>query len=80
LATTTSKGVKVFGVLLIVVGGVLLLGGVVIGVPFTGVYLMGFIGTAGREAGRELFALSLLTLSALAVALLLIKAGRALRR
>ena len=68
------------GILLIVLGvGV---GGyaVLVGLMFTGVYLMGYIGTDGREAGRELVFMAGTTVVAAILAFVLVRLGRWLQR
>ena len=67
-------------VLAIALGVLLLAAGVAIGVPFTGIYLLGFIGTGGREAGRELFMFLPVTLLAGGVGFGLLKVGQGLLR
>lgn len=71
---------RAVGALMVAVGVLLGVGAAMIGLPFTGVYLMGFIGTSGREAGGELAMIGGLTLAALGIALALVRAGLALRR
>ncbi|WP_187292325.1 hypothetical protein [Candidatus Symbiobacter mobilis] len=53
---------------------------VTIGMPFTGVYLLGFIGTGGREAGKELLMFLPATLGCFGVGFALIKIGLSMRR
>ena len=70
---------RLLGTVLIVLGA----GGgyaVLVGLMFTGVYLMGYVGTEGTEAGRELVWMSIATAVAAVVAFLLVRLGQRLRR
>jgi len=69
---------RAIGFLVLFLGFALVLAAITIGVPFVGVYLMGFIGTSGREAGGELLLMSVLTLAVGGVGVVLMLAGRAL--
>lgn len=71
---------RLIGLLCLGLGVLLLAAAVVIGMPFVGVYLMGFIGTGGREAGRELVPALVATLGTGGVGWVLLRFGRALRR
>ena len=67
------------GQLLILVGTLLLAAGAVIGLPFSGIYLLGFVGTGGREAGRELMMFLPATLLVCGLGLGMVKLGKRLR-
>ena len=67
------------GLLLLITGVLMLTAGLALGLPFTGVFLIGFLGTGGREAGRELALFLPLTLIACGIGLALIRVGRWLR-
>ena len=76
----------IFGVGMVLAGGCVsgslykLGAGSVIGVPFSGIYLLGFVGTAGREAGRELLMFLPATLLVCGLGLGFIKLGKRLRK
>ena len=70
---------RFLGLLLLIVGVLMLTAGLALGLPFSGVFLVGFIGTGGREAGRELALFLPLTLIACGLGLALIRVGRWLR-
>lgn len=74
-----GRDMRGVGLLLLVLGILLLTAGLALGLPFTGVFLMGFLGTGGREAGRELALFLPLTLGACGLGWALIRAGRWLR-
>jgi hypothetical protein len=71
---------RLFGLLLLVAGALLLAVGVFLGLPFTGIFLLGFIANAGREAGRELAIFLPATVAALGIGYVLLRIGRYLRR
>jgi hypothetical protein len=71
---------RAIGLFLLIAGVVVLAAGLGIGLPFTGIYLLGFIGTGGREAGRELFLFLPATLVCCGVGAGCIKLGSYLRR
>jgi hypothetical protein len=71
---------RLFGLLLVIAGVLLLAAGIFLGLPFTGIFLLGFIANAGREAGRELAIFLPATVAALGIGYLLLKLGRYLRR
>jgi hypothetical protein len=67
--------------LFVMLAGMLLLGaGIFIGLPFTGIYLLGFIANAGREAGREVAFFLPVTAIACGFGYALFRLGRHLRR
>lgn len=70
---------RFLGYLLIIVGAGA--GGYVglVGLSFSAVYLMGFIGTAGREAGGELATMLILTFGVIIVSWLMVKLGMKLK-
>ena len=51
-----------------------------VGGAFTAIYLMGFVGTAGREAGSELALVGGITLAGVAAGWLLKRLGTALSK
>jgi uncharacterized membrane protein YbhN (UPF0104 family) len=69
-----------FGSLFLIVGILLAACGGLIGLPFSAVYLLGFIGTGGREAGTELFATASCTVVVLSLGWLLVRLGQTLRQ
>jgi hypothetical protein len=71
---------RLVGLILLLLGAALLAAGLVIGVPFAGVYLLGFVGTGGREAGRELAIFLPATVLACGIGIGFIKLGKHLRR
>ena len=71
---------RLLGLLLLLMGIALLVAGLAIGVPFSSIYLMGFVGTGGREAGRELAMFLPATLACCGIGIGLIKLGKTLRR
>jgi hypothetical protein len=71
---------RFIGLLVFIVGVLMLCAGIVIGVPFSGIYLLGFVGTAGREAGRELLMFLPATLLVCGLGLGFIKLGKRLRK
>lgn len=70
---------RVVGVFFLVVGVLALAAGIVIGLPLSGIYLLGFVGTGGREAGRELLLFLPATLAVCGVGFACIKLGKRLR-
>ncbi len=70
---------RLIGLFLKIAGALLIAGGLSVGLPFTGVYLLGFVGTSGREAGRELIMALMFTATVSLVGWLLLRLGRALR-
>jgi hypothetical protein len=70
---------RLLGVLFLIIGVLALTAGLVIGMPFSGIYLLGFVGTGGREAGRELLLFLPATLAVCGVGYALIKLGKRLR-
>ncbi|MBL8323865.1 MAG: hypothetical protein JNJ89_02795 [Rubrivivax sp.] len=66
--------------LVLLVGALLLGTGVFIGLPFTGIYLLGFIANAGREAGRELLIFLPMTIVVCGVGYGLMKLGNRIRK
>jgi hypothetical protein len=68
------------GLLVLVLGVLLLTAGLAIGVPFSGIYLLGFVGTGGREAGRELLMFLPATLLICGIGFACIKLGKHMRR
>lgn len=68
------------GLLLLIAGIALLTAGIAIGLPFSGIYLLGFVGTGGREAGRELLMFLPATLLVCGLGLGFIKLGKRMRR
>jgi len=71
---------RLVGILLLLAGTLILAVAVLIGLPFSGVYLLGFLGTSGREAGRELLMFLPATLLGCALGIGFIKLGNRLRR
>lgn len=70
-----------FAGLLVLIAGILMLtAGIAIGVPFSGIYLLGFVGTGGREAGRELLMFLPATLLVCGIGLGFIKLGKRMRK
>ena len=60
--------------------GILALAAGVLSLPFTGIYLAGFIGTGGREAGDELLMFLLATLLLGGTGFVFLKLGIWLRK
>lgn len=73
MARTAGKVLYILGFLCL--GWFVLVGG-----SFSGIYLMGFIGTGGREAGGELAFMVVATLVGAGVGWLLIRVGSRLSR
>lgn len=71
---------RLAGLLVLILGVLLLVAGAGIGVPFTGIFLIGFVANAGREGGRELFTFLPATLLVCGLGLGFIKLGKYLRR
>lgn len=71
---------RTLGIVLIALGA----GGggyaVLVGASFTAVYLMGYVGTGGNEAGRELVVMACVTVVAALLAWGLVRLGRRLMR
>ncbi len=71
---------NLIAVLLIVLGFGFAAWAGLVGLAFSGVYLMGFIGTSGREAGSELLWMLLYTTVAVTVGIAIGQLGRWLNR
>ena len=66
------------GNLLVILGWGLAISSAAIGLPFSAVFLMGFVGTSGREAGGELAGMLLITAIGFATGYLIARSGRSL--
>lgn len=71
---------RIIGILILLTGTALLAWSAVVGLSFCGIYLMGFIGTSGREAGGELALMLLLTSLGMGGGFLIAWLGRTLIR
>ncbi|MFC4250802.1 hypothetical protein [Sinimarinibacterium flocculans] len=70
---------RTLGLLLQIAGWSFFAWSAVVGLSFSAIYLKGFIGTRGNEAGAELLVMLGLTAGALLVGWLVARLGRALR-
>lgn len=75
-----SLSMRFAGLLVLIAGILMLTAGIAIGVPFSGIYLLGFVGTGGREAGRELLMFLPATLLVCGIGLGFIKLGKRMRK
>jgi hypothetical protein len=66
------------GKLLLFLGWGLAIFSAVIGLSFSGVFLMGFVGTSGREAGGELAGMLLFTAIGFTIGYVVAKLGKSL--
>ncbi len=71
---------QLIAILLIVLGFGFAAWAGLVGLAFSGVYLMGYIGTSGREAGSELLWMLLYTTVAVTVGVAIGQLGRWLNR
>ena len=66
---------RAIGILLIILGVACTAWCAVVGGSFTGVYLLGYIGTDGNEAGRELAYMASFTVAGIVVGILITRLG-----
>lgn len=69
---------NLIGNLLIILGWGLAIWSTGVGLSFSGILLMGFVGTGGREAGGQLFVMLLLTAAGFTIGYLVAKCGKLL--
>jgi len=66
------------GKILFFLGWALAIWSAVVGLLFSGIFLMGFVGTGGREAGGQLVVMLLLTVAGFTTGYLIAKCGKLL--
>lgn len=71
---------RLIGAILLMVGWGLAIASAVIGLSFSAIFLIGFVGTGGREAGGELAGMLAFTVIGVAAGYALAKLGASLKK